>query len=411
MSSASKRCSSEWFTQGVKRAGALPDWCLGGEEGLAFLLEGQLEGGREGVTALHEQASSRQQALARSLVEACAFETCEGGVLDLARLMQELGWKKDIRQFILSHLGWEPGVVYHDYASLVGHPLSEVVMGDDGITRQLNSNWNVYFANYALAASPVMLFIVTEAWWLSPWCALEQRQRTEVKQAKQAPEGLRGYYRTDHSDPAAGIAGDISTAGYQQRHRQLEDELEAQRMEWRRADRDFGDLSEGVFRAVAFGNKRDEVYLFTEDPGGPEANATPFVQCMIPSPSTSVSIIPQTSALWRKASSYTPCLMQGLTLVKEGVAGKTFSINLVSDSSDDDVVDEKLEGTEQEDGCHERSETPQGTSVLWRLQALADLDALRAKEWADRKFEARLNQLHEKAISDGLRFETGPCPF
>eukprot|EP00854_Cymbomonas_tetramitiformis_P003191 gene3191-4037_t len=225
----------------------------------------------------------------------------------------------DIRQFILSHLGWEPGVVYHDYASLVGHPLSEVVMGDDGITRQLNSNWNVYFANYALAASPVMLFIVTEAWWLSPWCALEQRQRTEVKQAKQAPEGLRGYYRTDHSDPAAGIAGDISTAGYQQRHRQLEDELEAQRMEWRRADRDFGDLSEGVFRAVAFGNKRDEVYLFTEDPGGPEANATPF--------------------------------------------------------------------------------------------ALADLDALRAKEWADRKFEARLNQLHEKAISDGLRFETGPCPF
>ena len=193
---------------------------------------------------------------------------------------------QDIRQWILSYTGLHKEDIYHDYASLVGHPLSKVVVGEDGITRQLNENWNVYFSN-AMAASPVMIFIVNEAWTRSAWCALEHRQRDELKIIKQAPgykDGESTYEKSNHSNPddAAFVPPPLAKEGdtnkkvdpkekiidtdaatsYLDRHTVMLSQLEEIRTSWKKEI--FDEVTESVYRKIAFGSKKTNcIYLLT----------------------------------------------------------------------------------------------------------------------------------------------------
>jgi hypothetical protein len=232
---------------------------------------------------------------------------------------------QDLRTWMLGYLGWPQSAIYHDYASLVGHPLSVIEKGADGVTRQLNPNWNLYFHN-ALTAAPVMVFVVSEAWTQSAWCALELRQRVETKVAKQTPAGVASYRSSAHSNPAhamhvppvpsdeAGEAAaqlgaesasaDPATAAanaYLARYGEMAEQLEEVRVGWQRSQRSFAEATEGVFRAVAFGSKKNELYLFVDDPFPAAAESTAKASESA-SPGTATSELPDSSAASQAAS-------------------------------------------------------------------------------------------------------------
>jgi hypothetical protein len=313
---------------------------------------------------------------------------------------------QDVRRFMLGYLQWDSSLIYHDYASLVAHPRSRLVTGADGVTRQLNENWNVYFAN-ALGASPVMVVVASESWCSSAWCALEKRQRMEVLAAKQAPGGPTAYTPTAASDPAAaGAAGNGSE--YLRRQVDLEAELDSLQKHWHRSARSMDDVNDSVFRAVAFGNQqgRCEVYLFVDDPNGSSASdelrqvhaAVPESQRFYHLPHCGMSAVECALELHSLCVRVTELIDDQAT--RENIGGGD-AIYSMATSVEIPAAQRDLLLLQQQ----------QQRSGLWRLRLLAHNDALAADAAAQAERSAALLSGRDDAIARGLVFDTGPCPF
>ena len=313
---------------------------------------------------------------------------------------------QDLRHFMLSYLQWDSSLIYHDYASLVGHPHSRLVTGADGVTKQLNENWNIYFAN-ALGASPVMVVVASESWCGSAWCALEKRQRMEVLVAKQAPGGPEAYTPTAASDPAAaGAAG--AASDYLRRQVDLEAELENVRQHWHRSARSMQEVNESVYRAVAFGNQRGrcEVFLFTDDPNGSSASAE-LRQVH--------ASVPESQRFY-----YLPhCGMSSLECALELHSLCVRVTELIDDQANREsigggealysmITSEEIAAAQWDVLLRQQL---QHRSGLWRLRQLAHQDAMANDAEAQAERSAALMSSREDAIARGLVFDTGPCPF
>ena len=303
---------------------------------------------------------------------------------------------QDLRRFMLGYLGWVEGLIYHDYASLVGHPQSRLVTGADGVTRQLNDHWNLYFTN-ALEASPVMVIVASEAWCNSAWCSLERRQRMEALAAKQAPGGPAAYEPTAASRPeAAGTAGTASV--YLERQAELEAEIERRKLEWSRSYRSLAEMNEGVFRTIAFGNQqgRCEVFLFTDDPHGTQAS--PELQQIH-------ACVPEPQRFYH---------LPGRGMSKSECALELHSLCVrVTELIEDQAKREAIGSGDALYAMTMSDEMPaaQHRTGLWRLRMLGELDVAAAEAAAEAEREAALQSGREDALRRGLLFDTGPCPF
>ena len=328
---------------------------------------------------------------------------------------------QDIRQWMLCYMGLKESQIYHDYASLVGHPLPTVVVGGDGVSRQLNANWNIYFSN-ALKAAPVMVYIVSEAWTQSAWCALEMRQRGEMKVAKQAPgEGGSAYNSTSHSDPSdAHFEGDPdeAAAAYLDRNSEMSAQLENMRTGWMRDNQTFEDANEGVFKAVAFGSKRNELYVFVD-----------YVEDALKDDSHSMSS--SSDAVHRIHDSvaehqrfyHTPSMsnaekaleLHGLCvrvteIIEEQahIEGMRNGTEMHARLMDGVILAPTADGLECSISGSGRTET---RSLLHGLRELAAEDEARREQQEQASLAARLEEGRAQAIQRGLVFDTGPCPF
>jgi hypothetical protein len=416
-----------------KLKGQLPSWCSGGLEPVLQLIAGACASDKC-------RRLSRRRALVRALVEdggldwgcLCAasalhrLRQCRarvssgatavaGGEHDFRDSLVVISFgaagggfqlSQDVRRFMLSYMQWDDSVIYHDYASLVGHPHSRLVTGADGVTRQLNDNWNVYFAN-ALAASPVMVVVASEAWCGSAWCALEKRQRTEVLAAKQAPGGPASYAPTAASDPAA--AGTPGTASeYLRRQAELEAELEGVKQQWHRSAGSMQDVNESVYRAVAFGNQRGrcEVYLFIDDPNGSNASAelrqvharVPECQRFYHLPHCGMSAVECALELHSLCVRVTELIDDQAS--RESIGGGDAIYSMIM----------RAEPTAAQENIVLQQQR-QHRSGLWRLRSLAHADAVAADAAAQAERSAALLSARQDAIDRGLVFDTGPCPF
>jgi hypothetical protein len=351
---------------------------------------------------------------------------------------------QDIRQWILSHTGLHKEDIYHDYASLVGHPLSKVVVGDDGITRQLNENWNVYFSN-ALAASPVMIFIVSEAWTQSAWCALEHRQRDELKIIKQAPgykDGKSTYEKSSHSNPddAAFVpppsaeerdtkktvgqqekvidTAAASAVSYLDRHAEMLSQLEEIRTSWKQET--FEEVTESVYRKIAFGSKKNELYIFVDHDGSlkEEAHKEEAGQVLASDAIKQVhTSVPEYQRFY-----HTPWMneeekaleMHALCVRLTEVIEEQAQVESMGNGKEmNRRIDAAFEALTTESGEKSSSNSKRSTpcSSLNGLRQLAAEEDARQKQEEKRKREARLNAMRKNAIQCGLKFDTGPCPF
>ena len=313
---------------------------------------------------------------------------------------------QDLRRFMLSYLCWDDGLIYHDYASLVGHPQSRLVMGADGVTRQLNDNWNIYFAN-ALDASPVMVIVASESWCSSAWCALERRQRMEVLAAKQAPGGPAAYVPSAASSPgAAGAAG--AGSEYLRRQAELETELERLKGDWDRSARSMEDVNESVFRSIAFGNQRGrcEVYLFVDDPRGSSASAElRHIHARV-AESQRFYYLPGSGMSEMECALELHSLCVRVTeLIDDQATRESFGSGsaLYDMITADDMPSAQRELLLRQQRQHK--------SGLWRLRLLASKDAAAAETAAQAERQAYLLSRRDEALGRGLLFDTGPCPF
>ena len=366
---------------------------------------------------------------------------------------------QDIRRWIIDYTSLHEEDVYHDYASLVGHPLSKVVVGDDGISRQLNENWNIYFSN-ALAAAPVMIFIVSEAWTQSAWCALEHRQRGELKVAKQAPgyeKGNSTYENSSHSNPddaayvsplltpadgddgkrtaeeeeeeeeqTKGITADAAlaaAASYLDRHIEMSLQLEKIRASWQ--PQSFDETTESVYRAVAFGSKKNELFIFvdhdsslcTEEEGDKEGGVVNSASDAVRRVHDSVPEnqrfyhTPSMSSDEKAIELHALCVRMTEVIEEQAYveamgSGKEMNRRLFEGlNGEDDLVGNSSSG------ASESSSPMQMCSSLLGLRELAAAENDRQKEEKKAQMEERLKSGRDNAIQRGLLFDTGPCPF
>ena len=420
-----------------KRAGELPFWCSDGLEPLRELVSGAAGSG-------DCRGALRRRALVRALVEDGGLVWgCEWAGVVAKRIRQSLlrlpsggrdrdshpdiadsgddfrdslvvisfgaaggGFQlsQDLRRFMLGYLGWGDSVIYHDYASLVGHPQSRLVTGADGATKQLNDNWNLYFSN-ALEASPVMVVVASEAWCGSAWCALERRQRMEVLAAKQAPGGPAAYEPTAASRPEA--AGTAGTAGiYLERQAELEAELERRKEEWDRSARSMADVNESVFRAIAFGNRqaRCEVFLFTDDPHSAEASSElQQIHSRVPE-CQRFYYFPGMSAVECALELHSLCV-RVTELIDDQATREAFGSG---DAMYAMIMSDEMPSVQHELLLRQHQQQRTG---LWRLRKIADNDAAVAEAAAMAEQAAERQSCREDALRRGLVFDTGPCPF
>lgn len=324
---------------------------------------------------------------------------------------------QEIRNFILGYLSWPASAVYHDYASLVGHPLSTVVTGDDGITRQLNDNWNLYFAN-ALSSSPVMVFVVNEAWCHSPWCALERRQRTEEKAAKQAAGGPTAYEKSEHSDPSQAGSGEQE---YQARYEALLELLEDQKATRDRASAQHSAeaLWDSIFHAVAFGSGRNEIFIFTEEICD-SSEAMRAVHDAVPE-HLRFYHTPQMSLLEKGLELHALCLTIVEVIETQAVAeGCGSGVAMHEEMCGKGVIGSvaKADGSKTITIDLQQATAPDprwGPTLfegkLVALQSLSLQDD-RGREAREREeLEGRLAAGRADAMAWGLEFDIGPCPF
>ena len=349
---------------------------------------------------------------------------------------------QDIRQWILSYTGLHKEDIYHDYASLVGHPLSKVVVGEDGITRQLNENWNVYFSN-AMAASPVMIFIVNEAWTRSAWCALEHRQRDELKIIKQAPgykDGESTYEKSNHSNPddAAFVPPPLAKEGdtnkkvdpkekiidtdaatsYLDRHTVMLSQLEEIRTSWKKES--FDEVTESVYRKIAFGSKKNELYIFVDHDGSLKEEVYKEKAGHVLA-SDAIRRV-HTSVPEHQRFYHTPWMneeekaleLHGLCVRLTEVIEEQAQVESMGNGKEmNRRINAAFEAltTESDEKTSSSSKRREPCSSLNGLRELAAEADAKQKQEENRKMEARLNAMKQNAIQRGLKFDTGPCPF
>lgn len=324
---------------------------------------------------------------------------------------------QEIRRWMQEYLGWSNDLIYHDYASLIDHPMSSVVVGDDGVSRQLNVNWNVYFAN-ALSVSPVIIFIVSEAWCKSPWCALERRQRMESLMAKQVVDGPAGYTCTSMSNPESAKAVEDShdpASVYYSRQLELEELLADFKDQKGLYTSDFSDVKESIFRGVAFGQKRGEIFLFTDDPLGPNASKTLRMVHDSISENQRFYFLPKiVTKIECELELHSMCVrvvevIEEQTNIESVGSGSRFHENLFKGVVLRANEDGSQTATHNSDFNFES--VTESNSFLQPLHDLTKSNESRAALQEEEAFEAELTKGCFDAIGRGLLFDSGPCPF